>query len=91
MTTLWVSPADAGFSGTARDRVYVILQHRRRARQVYDVSRLYSVASDFIRGRVATEPQDYLISDTTNIRREAEIAAHARKTPLRRHVPLQTI
>ena len=68
---LFVSPADQGHAGIARDRVYLILALKGRVEEAFDVVATYQKVSAFIRKRVQTVPSDYLISDFNDLQREA--------------------
>lgn len=76
--TLFVSPADQGHAGIARDRVYVILALKGRVEEAFNVENMYAKVSAFIRKRVQTVPSDYLISDYNELQREAQATATIR-------------
>ena len=76
---LFVSPADQGHAGIARERTYLILTLKCSVVKVHDVQAVYKKVSKYIQQRVQTRPHDYLISTPTDLQREATYVANLRK------------
>ena len=61
-TQLFVSPTDVGHRGVARNRTYIICHHKTKTEPLLDVHEVYRSVTDVLKGSVATEPQDYMVS-----------------------------
>ena len=75
---LFISPADAGHAGTARDRTYVIGCHSSRTTCTYDPELLLGRISRRMRRKVRTRPSDYFFADTIEVALEAKRLAERR-------------
>ncbi|CAK9087763.1 Uncharacterized protein SCF082_LOCUS41478 [Durusdinium trenchii] len=53
---------DAGHSGTSRERIYLILSHKKKTIEIADPVALYEKISQIMRRSVQTAPSDYMIS-----------------------------
>ena len=76
---LFVSPADQGFDGVARDRTYLVLARKGVVRQDFDLRDVYSRVTKYIKKHVTTEPCDYIIASRNDILLEAQEVARVRK------------
>eukprot|EP00435_Cladocopium_sp_Y103_P013458 s5184_g3.t1 len=76
---LFVSPADQGHRGVARDRTYLVLTLKDKVIQVFDVQAVYKLVSNYIRQKVQTRPSDYLIATTDELLMDAWNTANKRK------------
>eukprot|EP00435_Cladocopium_sp_Y103_P039076 s756_g10.t1 len=76
---LFVSPADQGHSGVARDRTYLVLTLKDKVTQVFDVQAVYRLVSNYIRQKVQTRPSDYLIATTDDLLMDAWNISNKRK------------
>ena len=58
---LFVTPADQGFDGTARERTYVVMTRKHSVAQIYNLDKLYDEVTAYIRKVVrGTEPKGLL-------------------------------
>ncbi|CAE7276424.1 unnamed protein product, partial [Symbiodinium microadriaticum] len=64
---LFVSPADQGHAGVARNRTYLILTRKHVVRQVRDVTKVYTELSHHISSLVQTRPRDYLVASRLDL------------------------
>ena len=79
---IYVSTDDVGHSGCTRNRVYVILAHKTRARMLYNPRKMYKKVTKTIRKHVFTRPSDYLIAPKHEILLDASEIAQIRKFKL---------
>ena len=86
ITQLFVSPADQGHSGVARDRTYLVLTLKDKVTQVHDVEVVYRKVSTYIRQRVQTRASDYLIATKSDLLRDAQYCANKRGKPFPKQV-----
>ncbi|CAL1159908.1 unnamed protein product [Cladocopium goreaui] len=89
ITQLFVSPADQGHSGVARDRTYLVLTLKDKVTQVHDVEVVYRKVSTYIRQRVQTRPSDYLIATKSDLLRDAQYCANKRGKPFPKQVTVK--
>ena len=75
---IYCSSADAGHSGAARTRTYIIMRYIAETDCLGDPIELYYKIADYIRSQVATEPKDYMIATQEEIRLEAQAVARSR-------------
>ena len=80
---LFVSPADQGHAGVARNRTYLILTRKHVVRQVRDVTKVYTELSHHISSLVQTRPRDYLVASRLDLLMEAGATAITRKLSFR--------
>ncbi|CAK9073886.1 unnamed protein product, partial [Durusdinium trenchii] len=72
---------DAGHSGTSRERIYLILSHKKKTIEIADPVALYEKISQIMRRSVQTAPSDYMISSDGEVLREAAQLAIKRGIP----------
>ena len=77
--SFYVSPADVGHTGTSRDRVYIIMIHKRKVRVVHDPYKIYRRIVKTISKHVSTRPRDYLLASQNEILMDAADVARIRK------------
>ena len=84
---IYVSTDDVGHSGCTRNRVYIILAHKKRVRMLQNPYRMYKKIRKTIKKHIFTRPSDYLISPQNEILLDAAEIARMRKyelaTPLK--------
>ena len=78
-----VSPQDVGHAGAARDRVYIIMAHRDRVVETYDVHKMFRTISTTFQKLAQTRVQDYYVADAIDLAMEMENTARTRKIPLK--------
>ena len=76
---LFLSNADTGHAGTARDRTYVIASLQERTSCQQDPFELHSIISKKIMKVVQTQPHDYCLADPWEIALEAMQAINRRR------------
>ncbi|CAL1171903.1 unnamed protein product [Cladocopium goreaui] len=62
---------DQGHDGASRDRLWIILSHKERTKQLFDPAELYRMVCKSIRTYVCTKPADYSIAPPVEIKNEA--------------------
>ena len=62
---------DQGHDGASRDRLWIILSHKERTKQLFDPAELYRMVCKSIRTYVCTKPADDSIAPTVEIKNEA--------------------
>lgn len=62
---------DVGHSGASRERVYLILSHKRKTVEIADPVAVYEKIRNFIRQSIQTTPSDYMVSSDSEVLREA--------------------
>lgn len=72
----------SGHSGTTRARLYVACVHKKRARVMRDIKKVYMAMAKTMMKHVQTTPDDYMIATMNDIKEEAERVARVRKLPL---------
>ena len=80
---VFVDCCDQGHAGSSKFRIILVLNHKRRSKQIYDWVELYNDVTKQITKYCRTEPMDYLVSEDTEIMRDAELLASTRHKPLR--------
>ena len=75
-----VTPSDVGHSGTARERMYIIMAHKQRTKQKFDVNALFKSVSAVIRRLVQTKPSDYMGASEIDLNLESQHVARVRST-----------
>lgn len=83
MCVLNVDTCHQGHTGVTRERVYVILWHKLRVKQVFDPRSMYKHITSYLTANIKTEPKDYLVSDFCDVWREAERLAVIRGKKLK--------
>ena len=71
--------ADQGHRGVARERVYLILTHKWKVKEVVDPRELYLYVSKYLKTHIHTEPKDYAIAEPLDIHQEASELAWVRR------------
>lgn len=66
-----VSASDVGHSGTTRNRLYIIMVHKKHVKKVTDPYLAFFKITKTISQHVRTEPGDYLIATENEILRDA--------------------
>ena len=72
-------PADAGHGGTARERVYLVLAHKRRTTLLHSPAELYTRVSAAVREQGSTRPSDYFVATHSEIVMHGQQWARTRK------------
>ena len=91
ITRIRCETADAGHSGAARTRVYLILAHKLRVQQVHDPEGMYCFISQRIREEIRTFPSDYMIAPKHEVVAEMANIAFKRRLPLTEPGPVWTL
>lgn len=69
---------DQGHDGAKRDRLYIILAHKQRTTQLFDVKEIYKAVCRSIRAYICTKPSDYCVAPPVEIQNEAMHLASVR-------------
>ena len=76
---LFVDMADAGYSGTARFRTYLILVRKGSYTQLFDPCLLYDIITAKISAFISTSPKDYVTASDLEVALEAIEVCRVRK------------
>jgi hypothetical protein len=79
----FVDCRDQGHTGSSKFRIIIVLQHKKKSRQIYNWLDLYHDVTKQITKYCSTQPMDYLVSSDIEIMRDAEILASTRHKTLR--------
>ena len=82
--TLVCGVEDQGHDGSTRNRLYIILSHRKKTVKLLDPYEVYRTISKAIRCHVCTKPSDYMISTDLEIQKMYLDLASARKKGVKR-------
>lgn len=69
---------DQGHDGSTRNRLYIVLAHRKRTQRLHNPSDLYRRVCQAIRAVICTTPADYCIAPLLEIGQHANTLADSR-------------